>query len=128
MKKIISIILIVSMLFLVPINTTYAADTLDSILREANQFITEGENESPINKAELKNTTDFLYNTLLGIAMVIAAGVGIVLGIKYMAGSLDEKATTKQQLVGYAISCVVIFGAFGIWSLVVNILSGISGA
>lgn len=46
----------------------------------------------------------------------------MVLGIKYMIGSIDEKADTKGKLMIYAIGCIVIFGAFGIWQLITNIL------
>ena len=42
-----------------------------------------------------------------------------------MVGSVEERADLKTALIGYVISCFVIFGAFGIWKLAVNILSNI---
>ena len=42
-----------------------------------------------------------------------------------MAGSVEQKAKVKDSLVPYIVGCTVIFGAFGIWKLVVTILRGI---
>ena len=97
--------------------------SVDSIMDEADDFIKDGEASSDIDETQLGETSDFLYNLLLGIGIIAAVGVGVVLGIKYMVGSLEEKADLKQVLLGYAISCLVIFGAFGIWKLAVNVFS-----
>lgn len=125
MKKAISIILIIFLIIFMQVNISYADDSIDDVMGSAEEFIRKGEASSPIDKDSLKGTTDLLYNLLLGFAIAVAVGVGVMLGIKYMTGSLDEKAVTKQQLIGYVISCVVVFGAFGIWALAVNILSAI---
>ncbi len=125
MKKAVSIILIIFLIIFMQVNVSYADDSIDDVMGSAEEFIRNGEEHSPINRDSLKGTTDLLYNLLLGFAIAVAVGVGVTLGIKYMAGSLDEKAVTKQQLIGYVISCVVVFGAFGIWALAVNILSAI---
>lgn len=58
--------------------------------------------------------------------------VGTVLGIQFMVASAEDKAEVKKALVPYVIGCIVIFGAFTIWSIAVNIgqdiTSGSSGA
>lgn len=135
MKKLraISILLVfITFLFIFQINVycmpkeemKLASDlTVDDIMSDADKFISNGEASYNINETELGNTSDFLYNLLLGVGIIVAVGVGIALGIKYMVGSLEEKADLKQALLGYAISCLVIFGAFGIWRLAVNIFS-----
>ena len=40
-----------------------------------------------------------------------------------MMGSSTQKAETKELLIPYVVGCVIIFGAFGIWKLVVNMLN-----
>ena len=40
-----------------------------------------------------------------------------------MVGSIQEKADIKSALVWYVIGCLVVFGAFGIWKLVMSILT-----
>lgn len=137
MKNIISTILIILTLMCIVATLTpvYAAEevkdptTTDEIFGDADDFIEQGEkqlrDEGGINEGELINTTNFLYNGLLAVGIVVAVAVGSVLGIKYMLGSVEEKAEYKQTLLAYLISCIVVFGAFGIWKVVINILSGV---
>mgnify|MGYP005780660547 FL=1 len=137
MKKIIAILLILIFLICITssLNFVYAVEesseesTVDDIFDQADDFIHQGEEPlsatGGIDETLLSNTTDFLYNLLLAVGIVLAVGVGSVLGIKYMMGSVEEKAEYKQTLVAYLISCVVVFGAFGIWKLAINILSGV---
>ena len=139
MKKIIAILLILIFLICITssLNFVYAVEesseesTVDDIFDQADDFIHQGEEQlsatGGIDETLLSNTTDFLYNLLLAVGIVLAVGVGSVLGIKYMMGSVEEKAEYKQTLVAYLISCVVVFGAFGIWKLAINILSGVIG-
>lgn len=120
--KIIFVLLVLITILFININQVYAAD---GVFSQGQQFINQGVKNASVNTSQLDDSISFLYNTLLGIGTVLAVLVGMVLGIKYMTGSLEEKADLKQALVGYVVSCVVIFGAFGIWKIVINILSGI---
>ena len=72
---------------------------------------------------ELQNFSNMLYNALLIIGIIIAVIVGTILGIKFMIGSVEEKADIKKLLIPYIVGCIVVFGAFGIWKLVVTILA-----
>ncbi len=131
MRKIIIFICILS-LFLVVIypKNVYAMSSLDDILTKADDFLRiDGGTQSTGNNTlgvladpDLKNTSDFLYNTLLGISMIAAVIVGMVLGIKYMLATSEEKADLKQTLPAYIVSCIVVFGAFSIWKLLINII------
>ena len=38
-----------------------------------------------------------------------------------MLGSVDEKAQVKDAIVPFVIGCMVVFGAFGIWRIFINI-------
>ena len=56
-----------------------------------------------------------LGNTILGIMQFISAGVAViatlVLAIKYMYSSPEEKAGIKKQLIPFIIGGVLVFGA-----------------
>lgn len=125
MKTIILILLISTFIIGNSNIISYAEDTVDGVISGADDFVKTGEKQTSINEGELKNTSNFLYNLLLGIGIIVAVIVGVILGIKYMIGSVEEKAEYKESLFAYAIGCVVIFGAFGIWKIAVNILSTI---
>ena len=70
----------------------------------------------------LKDFSQSLYSILLGIGIVISVVVGVLLGIKIMLSPIGERVEAKKLLVPYVVGCVVVFGAFGIWKLVVTIL------
>ena len=53
--------------------------------------------------------------------------VGTIIGIQFMLASAEDKAKVKEALVPYVVGCIVIFGAFTIWSIAVNIGQDITG-
>ena len=63
-----------------------------------------------------------LYNILLVTGILIALIVGMILGIKFIMGGIEEKAEIKTMIIPYIVGCVVVFGAFTIWKIVVDIL------
>lgn len=112
---------------IIPILTTcvYADFSIGDIFKGADGFIENGINDDgpTIKEDDLQEMSNLLYNTLLIIAIVIAVIVGLVIGIQFMTGSVAQKAKVKETLIPYIAGCIVIFGAFVIWKLVVNILS-----
>ncbi len=128
MKKLLifTMILILFLIIIYPNNVSATATSLDQIMEGADDFIDAGGGDKDVDKTidtdSLKDTSDFLYNVLLGISMVVAVIVGMVLGIKYMTSTTEDKADIKETLPAYVISCVVVFGAFTIWKIIVNII------
>ena len=63
--------------------------------------------------------------TLIGIIRVIGIIVTVVtlmiLGIKYMTGSVQEKADYKKTMIPYLIGAILIFGASAIAKAVIAI-------
>ena len=126
MRKIIICICILSLFLIAVYPTNVQALSIDEIFTGADNFLDKGGVQAGVNTTiddtALSNTSDFLYNVLLGISMIIAVIVGMVLGIKYMLATSEEKADIKQTLPAYIVSCVVVFGAFTIWKLVINMI------
>lgn len=119
---IVILLLIVSLLF---INTKYTyAKSLSETIEGADEFIQSGvsDTNTTIEDEELIAMSDLLYNALLIIAIITAVIVGLVIGIQFMAGSVEQKAKVKETLIPYIAGCIVVFGAFTIWKLVVEIL------
>ena len=123
----ITIILIISMLILSVFNLNIAkADdvTVEDIKGGVSNFMQAGQGQNnPLNQEGLQNVSDLVYNVLLAVGIIAAVIVGLIIGIKYMMGSVAQKAETKELLAPYIVGCVIIFGAFAIWKIVVNLLN-----
>lgn len=83
------------------------------------------------------NTDDFnIYNKegtskvtdaggkILGVVQIIGISCGviclIILGVKYMYSSTEDKATIKERLIPYIIGAIIMFGGTGILTIVAN--------
>lgn len=121
MKKRVFLILIIFILMICSTHIVQAT-TISNIMQGADNFITNGSSSSVIANDKLKDASDIIYNTLLIVGTVIAVIVGAILGIQFITGSVEQKAKVKDSLIPFIVGCVVIFGAFGIWKLVITIL------
>lgn len=92
------------------------------MMNDADAFLDKA-NEQYIKESELKNFSNTIYNVLLVVAIILSVIVGIVLGIKLVSSGAIGKAEVQKSLVPYIVGVVVVFGAFGIWKLVVTILN-----
>ena len=100
------------------------AHSAGDVISGADAFISTGEANAndKIKTENLKDMSDTLYNILLVVGIIAAVIVGLIMGIKFMLGSVEEKAEIKTMVIPYIIGCVVVFGAFTIWQIVVDIL------
>lgn len=125
-KTILKIFLIfISMILIGNVNNTYASSLLGETMTGANNFLSSSKGNVSIDESKLKKTSSDIYNVLLMISFVVAAIVGISLGIKYMMSGVEEKADIKQSLIIFFIGCLVVYGAFGIWKVLVTFLNTI---
>ena len=101
----------------------YGSDTsLSDVISGGDSFIDAGKDGSAkIDKGSLQNASSSIYNILLICGVIIAVLIGSIMGIKFMIGSVEEKAEIKAALVPFVIGCIVVFGAFGIWKIVVTV-------
>lgn len=123
--KIIFIVIIMLMLAILNPNIVKADDvTVEGIQGGVSNFMQAGQSQdNPLNQEGLKNVSDVVYNVLLAVGIIAAVIVGLIIGIKYMMGSVEQKAETKELLAPYIVGCVIIFGAFAIWKIVVELLN-----
>lgn len=121
LKLIITILIIQN----ICINNSYASAWGD-IFDSGQNFINEGKNSDvPINSNELKDIQDDIYNILLSLGIVLMVIVGAILGIIYIFGSIEQQVKVKETLMAYVIGCIIIFFTFGIWKLVISIISAV---
>lgn len=117
---IIILLIVINMIFF-NINKVQADDISD-VITGGDNFLKAGKSEDvSIDEQKLKNTSNMVYNILLIVGMSAAVIIAGVLGIKFMIGSVEEKAQIKDALIPFIIGCIVIFGAFGFWKIFVTI-------
>ena len=118
-KKILILLIIFSILILTIIPKTYAT-TFGNIINQGDKFISSKDSKvSTIKEEAFSDLSDTLYNVLLISAIIAAFIVGGILGIKFITEGVEGKADVKALLLPYFIGCIIIFGAFTIWKLVV---------
>ena len=91
----------------------------------ADEFISKGASEKPLDEKKLKEDASGIFSILLAVGTSLTVIVGAILGISFMLASAEDKANIKEKMIPYVIGCVVIYGAFTIWYIVVQVLEKI---
>lgn len=106
MKKLLkhSITIILVLIAIISISSITIATTINDL------------NESASD--EFKNAGKSIVSILTTIGIVISVVVIALLGLKYMLGSVEERADYKKSLIPYFIGAAVVFGA----STIANII------
>ena len=99
-------------------------DGIDDVISDSDSFVNLGTDEK-VTTSNLQAFSRNIYNILLTLGIAVAVISGIIIGIKYMLGTAEEKEDIKGLLIPYIVGCVIIFGSFAIWKLVVTILQGV---
>ncbi len=121
----ISVIMILLFVVISAFNSVNAGtDLLTKMEGDASSFISKGKTQAgDINYTNIANEFVGLGQILTMIGAGVMVAVTTYMGIKYLTAGPEAQAKLKTQLIGVVVSGVVIFGAYGIWSLVVQIAS-----
>ena len=141
-KNIIKILIITILFqFLLFVNISEAASTSEDmtwedIFKSGDEFLNKGKEQVTVGAntvytgaatdEETKAIINNMYSILFSIGVVATVVVGGALGIKFMVASAEDKAKVKESMIPYVVGCVVIYGAFGIWKICIQILSALS--
>ena len=122
MKKTIKILLIALMLVSI-FTVTVNAKGDNSSSSGVNPTNYTGSSNYDVNSiSNVGNQVITIVSTIGSIASVI---VLVVLGLKYMMGSAEEKAEYKKTLLPYVIGAALVFAASTIATVVYNFTSNI---
>ena len=111
MKKVIKITILLILLIFTLTNLSFSA-------------LTPGD----FNNPDMSNTGDIenVGASILEILAIIASAISIIaiiaLGIKYMLGSVEERASYKKTLLPYFIGAIFIFGATAVPTVIYNMV------
>lgn len=127
MNKILKILVfIVLFAVLLSTNNYIMAADLDNIIKGGDDFINQGNTDEVINKGNVEITAKSIYNIVLTIGIIVAVVMAIVLGIQYITASVEGQAKIKEKILPFIIGCAIMFGAFAIWKILVDVLQGIN--
>lgn len=112
--KIISIVLVVLMALTAVSSVVLAATDLTDKITQ----IGEGNDSANADKVVSLGAT--IVTIMQTVGIVVAVVVLLVIGIKYMIGSAEEKAEYKKTMIPYIVGAVLLFAATTIVNVVYN--------
>ena len=62
------------------------------------------------SQTQIQSVGQKIVGIIQVIGIVIAVVVIMVVGIKYMMGSVEEKAEYKKTMIPYVVGCIMVFG------------------
>ena len=82
-------------------------------------------NESATGSDQVQTFGENIMGVVQIAGVVIAVVVLMVLGIKYMMGSAEEKAEYKKTMIPYLVGAILIFAASTIANVVYQFATGL---
>lgn len=115
------IILVILLITIVP-NYCYSSNTTPSKgtdlgLGDLDKY--EGTN---VGSTTLQKKANYIFSVLRVIGMVLSVVILIVIGIKYMLGSTEEKAKYKETLWPYIVGAFLLFTGSLIPQIIYNFM------
>ena len=109
-KKILSLMLITIFFIAFIATTVNAADFIQV-------------NPSTNNAGKITNVAGNIFGIIRLVGMALSIGVLMILGIKYMMGSAEEKAEYKKTMIPYLIGAILLFAGTFIVSGIASLAS-----
>lgn len=105
--------IIIALLIIISSNNVFATITPKDISGD----------DIELNLGFVDDVTEFIRT----IGSFIAVGVLMIIGIRYMMGSIEERASYKKSMMPYIIGCFILFGAANLIPALKDIAETING-
>lgn len=115
LMKIATVIATILMLVLVGSNVVYGLTPTD--LKA---------NTSATGTTEIQNFGGNIMGVINVVGVVVAVVVLMVIGIKYMMGSAEEKAEYKKTMIPYIVGAVLIFAGTSLVRVIYSLSTSVS--
>ena len=112
--KIVSMMLVIFMVVATLSNIVLASSTIEQ------QIQTIGNGNQAVNADEVVNLGATIVTIMQTVGIVVAVVILLILGIKYMIGSAEEKAEYKKTMIPYLVGAILIFASTTIVNVVYN--------
>lgn len=122
MKRKSLIIIVTFIIMIFPITTpSFALNEVGSGGGDGTAILTPG-SVKPSTDATSRNSISKIGGEIIGIIQSIGTIVSVIIlvvvGIKYMIGSAEERAEYKKTMMPYVVGSILLFGAVTIATLV----------
>ena len=115
MKKILIIYLVVLIFFMIIPLTCYAEDLG---LGDLEQY-----RATAADSTELTSRAEHILGIIQVVGTVISVVMLVIIGIKYMLGSIDQKAEYKKSMLPYVIGASGLLAASVIANIIMHLLA-----
>ena len=106
------------------VNATGGSNTLKKAEEQLNSWQTIGQSgQGDIDMENVVNPIVDITQILITLGAGVLVAVTTYMGIRYLISSPEEQAKLKTQLIGIVVSGVVIFGAYYIWKIILQLAS-----
>lgn len=117
MKKIVKLVPIMLMIIMI-------LSTFSTVMAATNP--TALKDSIPSDVSAFDTVGGKIIGMIQSIGNIISIAVLVILGIKYMMGSAEEKAEYKKTLIPYLVGAILIFAASNIAGMVYNFAKTVS--
>lgn len=101
-KKVLIILINLILILFIISNAVLAGDLINAFQ--------DSTNPNGPGTEEVKDRAGRIVGIIQVIGTMVSVGMLMILGIKYMLGSADEKAEYRKSMVPYIIGSILIFG------------------
>lgn len=121
--KIFTIIAIILILFLTIFNTISNADVPTTI--DPGEWQPSNLQASDVD--EVMNIGGIIVSIIRTVGLVVSVVVLIIIGIKYMTGTIEEKADYKSSMRPYLIGVFIFFALSQLLAIIIDLIPGLFG-
>lgn len=115
-KRYLILALLLLITFVIIPTISFASDPIEN----PNSFKPGSPDDSDITP--ITNKVKPVINAISILGVIISVITLTILGIKYMMGSVEEKAEYKTSMMPYLIGCVLLFSGSAIIGIIYNIV------
>lgn len=124
--KKIGIIVLISIILVsfMTLSVNASADlSIDSLQKKSTEFLNKGQSGTgDVDTTVITGGVTSIASILVTIGTFILVIITIILGIQYMTSPPQKQAALRAQMVGLLWAYGVVFGAYGIWNIAVQIV------
>ena len=117
-KTTFKIIMILTLAFIMPLLYGIINYNVQAADFDPNPYVAGIDNENSSGTEMISNIGKIIVGIFRGLGTVVSVAILVIIGMKYMLGSVEEKAEYKKSLPPYLIGAILVFGITTILPLI----------